>query len=158
MNEENYNVDRGEMDIGSALIVPDDNCDHLKCILWDMRQRADLRKKFTPRPKPTYQHDCGAVSKSGPKPLNIGVKARYSLLIVRGIFQLHMIGQSDLKISQQLGIPEEVIHKIIHARNSTTEREWRRVHAEVHTPKPLEVIKSIAQEARYAYGNDSAPL
>ena len=157
MNEnEDYDVARGELDIGTALIVPDDSCNHLNCILWDMRQRADLRKKFTPRPKPQYQPQSFDGCKSAPKPMNIGVRNRYSLLVVRGIFQLHMLGQSDQKIGKSLGIPEEMIDKIIHQRNSTTEREWRRVHAESSIPKPLEILRSIEKEVRYVYGNDAA--
>lgn len=156
MNEDDYDVARGELDIGTALIIPDDNCNHLNCILWDMRQRADLRKKFTPRPKPEYQPQSFTGCKSAPKQMNIGVRSSYRLHIVRGIYQLHRMGQSDQKIGKSLGIPEEEIHKIIHQRNSTTEREWRRVNSESSIPKPLEILRSIEKEVRYVYGNDAA--
>lgn len=159
MNEsENFDEDQGEMDIRSTLIIPDDNCDHLKCILWDMRQRSDLRKAFNPRPKPQYHQPVWAGCKSVPKPMAIGVRNRYSIMIVRGIFQLHMLGQSDLKIAKSLGMPEEEINRIIHQRNSTTEREWRRVQTESSLPTAGAILSVIAKEARYVYGNDAAPL
>ena len=88
--------------------------------------------------------------------MNIGVRSSYRLHIVRGIYQLHRMGQSDQKIGKSLGIPEEEIHKIIHQRNSTTEREWRRVNSESSTPKPMDILRSIEKEVRYVYGNDAA--
>lgn len=155
-SENSWYTERGEMEVQSTIAIPDDHCNHLNCILWDMRQRADLRKKFTPRPKPEYHPQSFTGCKSAPKQMNIGVRKSYCLHIVRGIYQLHRLGQSDHKIGKSLGIPEEEIYKIIHQRNSTAEREWRRVNSEPSIPKPLEILRSIEKEVRYVYGNDAA--
>jgi len=62
MNESDsgWYQERGDLEVNSTIAVPDDHCNHLNCILWGMRQRANLREKYQPRPKPEYQ---GAVAR-----------------------------------------------------------------------------------------------
>ncbi len=151
-SESSWYTERGELEVHPTIAIPDDHCNHLNCILWDMRQRANLRKTYQPRPKPEYQAPVIKVSENHPKPCVIGKRPRYSLLIMRGIYQLHRRGLSDALIADHLGMPLEDVARIMEHKTGTSDKEWRRVQAEKDCPQVDDIVFSLAKEAEYVYG------
>lgn len=154
MNESEDNfTERGEGEIGTRAILPDDNCNHLACILWDMRSRANLRKPFTPRPKPQYTGNGQQNKEIYPKDCAIGKRSKYPSSVMLGIFQLHRNGVSQAFIASLLGMPAEDVKKIMSCKTQTANREFMRCRQQASNPTTEEIVRRLAMESQYVYGN-----
>ncbi len=145
-------LSREEGEIGSRATAPDDRCNHLACILWDMRSRANLRKPFTPRPKPEYIGGPVLANQTNPKDCNIGKRRKYSHTIMRGIFQLQRNGISPNVIANMIGMPLADVKKIMEKKTDTSTREFMRVCQQAYNPSTGEIIRRLAVEADHVYG------
>lgn len=145
-------LSREENEIGTKAIMPDDKRDYLGCILWDMRSRANLRKPFTPRPKPQYINASGVAIQTTPKECVIGKRRKYSYTIMRGIFQLQRNGISTNLIAQMIGMPLNDVKKIMAKKTETSKREFALVCEQETNPSTKEIIRRLAVEAENVYG------
>lgn len=149
-----FESDRGDTEVNTLAIVPDDKCNHLKCILWDMRARANLRKPFAPRPRPEYTGTPEEAIQSSPKECVIGKRRKYSHTIMRGIFQLHMHGIDVEPMAEMIGMPLSDIKKVMKKDTETSGREWRRVIQAPYLPPVTEIIRRLAQEGNHVFGSN----
>lgn len=150
MSDEFY-IERGEMEAGSLAAVHDDKCNHLNGILWDMRARANIRKPFTPRPKPEYTASATEALRDCPKKCDIGTRRMYSHTIMRGIFQLKRSGVTPEQTADLIGMPLEHIQRILKHKTETSHREWMRVNQQPTVPSIPEIIRRLATESNHAY-------
>lgn len=151
---ESWEADRGDTEVNTLAIVPDDKCNHLKCILWDMRARANLRKPFSPRPRPEYTGTAEEAIQSSPKECVIGKRRKYSHTIMRGIFQLHMHGIEVEAMAALIGMPQRDIEKIMKHDTQTSSREWMRAHQASYLPPVTEIIRRLAVEGNHVFGSN----
>lgn len=152
--QDTWESERGDTEVNTLAIVPDDKCNHLKCILWDMRARANIRKPFAPRPKPEYTGTPGEATRSSPKECVIGKRRKYSHTIMRGIFQLHMHGIDVEAMEPMIGMPLGDIKKVMKKDTETSGREWRRVIQASYLPPVSEIIGRLASESNYVFGSN----
>jgi len=155
MTDDDNFIERSDGEIGTVAIFPDDKCNYLGCILWDMRSRANLRKPFTPRPKPQYTGSPGEATQTIPKTCIIGKRRHYSNTIMQGIFQLHRNGVSPKAISNMIGVPYPDVIKVMSKKTETSSREFMRVCQQAVNPSTSEIIRRLAQEAQHDYGSNS---
>lgn len=151
---ESWEADRGDTEVNTLAIVPDDKCNHLKCILWDMRARANLRKPFAPRPRPEYMGTAEEAMQTIPKECVIGKRRKYSHTIMRGIFQLHMHGIEVEAMAALIGMPQRDIEKIMKHDTQTSSREWMRAHQASYLPPVTEIIRRLAVEGNHVFGSN----
>lgn len=151
---ESWEADRGDTEVNTLAIVPDDKCNHLKCILWDMRARANLRKPFAPRPRPEYTGTAEEAMQTIPKECVIGKRRKYSHTIMRGIFQLHMHGIEVESMADMIGMPLSDIKKVMKKDTETSGREWRRVIQASYLPPVTEIIRRLAVEGNHVFGSN----
>ena len=151
---ESWEADRGDTEVNTLAIVPDDKCNHLKCILWDMRARANIRKPFAPRPRPEYTGTAEEAKQTIPKECVIGKRRKYSHTIMRGIFQLHMHGIEVEAMAALIGMPQRDIEKIMKHDTQTSSREWMRAHQASYLPPATEIIRRLAVEGNHVFGSN----
>lgn len=151
MSEDSFYVERGETEVGTLATTPDDKCNHLNCILHDMRARANLRKPYTPRPRPQYTGAPGDALRDYPKTCDIGKRRKYSHTIMRGIYQLARNGVSTQDIAALIGMPLNDVDRIMQHKSEIGAREYRNVQRQENPPSTPEIIRRLSKEAANVY-------
>lgn len=151
MSEDSFYVERGETEVGTLATTPDDKCNHLNCILHDMRARANLRKPYTTRPRPQYTGAPGDALRDYPKTCDIGKLRKYSHTIMRGIYQLARNGVIIQDIAALTGIPLNDVHRIMEHKTEIAGREFNKVRLQPTNPSTGEIIRRLSKEAANVY-------
>lgn len=152
-NDEDISTERGEGEIGTRAIFPDDKCNYLGCILWDMRSRANIRRQYTPRPKPEYTGGGQQHKEIYPKDCVVGKRYKYPAVVMMAIFQLHRNGVPAQKIATLIGMPLPDVQKIMKRKTETSSREFMRVCQQPSNPPTDEIVRRLALEVQHVYGN-----
>lgn len=151
MSDDSFYVERGETEVGTLAITTDDKCNHLNCILHDMRSRANLRKPYTPRPRPQYTGSPGDALRDYPKTCDIGKRRKYSHTIMRGIYQLSRNGLVITDIAALTGIPLNDVDRIMQRKTEIASREFNKVRLQPTNPSTAEIIRRLSKEAANVY-------